>query len=160
MFSIAYGLASNKGQDIIIMDGTHLGDDPLLRPGMGAGKAFGIRSPWRELGFGKEEIRSLAQDEGFYLWDRPTDSCLATRFPWDYELTVAELSKLERVEEALRDLGFKDFRFRPADSLPRLVLSKQDNIIAQAMGFERIWEVISGKTGWNKENCLVEIKAD
>jgi uncharacterized protein (TIGR00268 family) len=160
MFSIAYGLASNKGKSLIILDGTHIGDDPLLRPGMKACKEFGICAPWRELGFGKDDIKRLAKDEGLYLWDRPTDSCLATRFPWDYNLTVSELRKLERVEEALREVGLKDFRFRPVDSPPRLVLSKHDYKIAQTIGFERIWDVIRERTGRRQKNFSVKIKSD
>jgi uncharacterized protein len=160
MFSIAYGLASDKGQDIAILDGTHIGDDPLTRPGMRAGKKYGILSPWKELGYGKEEIRELAKDEGIYLWDRPSDSCLATRFQWDYRLTVAELSKLERAEEALRGFGLKDFRLRPADSPPRLLLSRQDYMTVQTMGFEMIRDVIREKTGWDTKKYSVEMKAD
>lgn len=160
MFSIAYGLESYKGQDIVMLDGTHIGDDPVSRPGMRACKEFGILSPWRELGYGKEEIRNLAKDEGLYLWDRPSDSCLATRFPWNYRLTVAELNKLERAEEALRGFGLKDFRLRPADSPPRLILSMKDYMIFQNLDFERVRDVIREKTGWNPEKYSVEMKTD
>jgi uncharacterized protein len=160
MFSIAYGLVSDKGQDIVILDGTHMGDDPSSRPGMRACKEFGIRSPWKEMGYGKEEIRTLAKDKNLYLWDRPSDSCLATRFPWDYMLTVAELSKLERAEEVLKEFGLKDFRLRPADSPPRLILSKKDYMIVQALGFEKIWELIRENTGWKLKKIFVEMKKD
>lgn len=158
MFSIAYGLASGKRQSFVILDGTHMGDDPLSRPGMRAGKEFGIRSPWRELGYGKEEIRNLARDEGLYLWDRSSDSCLATRFPWNYKLTVEVLSKLEMAEEILRGFGFKDFRLRPADSPPRLILSEGDYKIVQALGLDKICNAIMLDTGWNLENCSISLK--
>lgn len=160
MFSIAYGLASDRGQDIVILDGTHMGDDPLSRPGMRACKEFGIRSPWKELGYGKKEIRDLAKDEGLYLWDRPSDSCLATRFPMDYMLTVAELGKLEMAEGVLRESGLKDFRLRPADSPPKLLLSERDYMIVRTLGFEKIWDLIRINTGWNPEKYTVEIKTD
>ncbi|MGA1864505.1 MAG: 7-cyano-7-deazaguanine synthase [bacterium] len=155
MFSIAYGLASGKRKSTVILDGTHMGDDPLSRPGMRAGKEFGIRSPWRELGYGKEEIRNLARDEGLYLWDRSSDSCLATRFPRDYTLTVEALGKLEMAEEVLRGFGLKDFRLRPADSPPGLILSEEDYSIVQALGLKKICNSIMIETGWHLENCSV-----
>ncbi|MGA1839494.1 MAG: 7-cyano-7-deazaguanine synthase [bacterium] len=158
MFSIAYGLVSGKRKSMVILDGTHTGDDPLSRPGMRAGKEFGIRSPWRELGYGKEDIRNLARDEGLYLWDRSSDSCLATRFPWNYTLTVEELSKLEMAEKVLRGFGLKDFRLRPADSPPGLILSEEDYTIVQALGLEKICNSIRADTGWNLENCSVYSK--
>ncbi len=159
MFSIAYALTLKHGQGVILLDGTHLGDDPLLRPGMRANIEFGIRSPWKELGLGKAEIRHLARKRGLSNWDRPSDSCLATRFPLGYKLTVEELGKLEAAEDALRELGLKGFRFRPADSPPRLLLSEEDHSKALTMGFDKIRGIIREKTGWRCENCFVERRA-
>ena len=159
MFSIAYGLISHRQKESVILDGTHLGDDPESRPGMRANKAFGIRSPWKELGLGKEELRSLAIKRGLSVWERPSDSCLATRFPLGYRLTVEMLGQQESAEEALRDLGLKDFRLRPADSPPRLLLSNEDHRRALEMGFDKIRDAIEEKTGWHLADFCLDIKS-
>ncbi|MBN2373983.1 hypothetical protein JXL19_09380 [bacterium] len=147
MFYIARGLADKIGKDTILIDGSHLGDDPLLRPGMKANKEFCIFSPWMEIGLGKIEIRDMARDLGLSIWDKPLDSCLATRFPFGYRLSENDLNNLESAESALRGLGLMDFRFRPADSPPLLLLSAADHSIALDLGMDKIRETIVKETG-------------
>lgn len=159
MFSIAYGLISHRQKKSVILDGTHLGDDPESRPGMRANKAFGIQSPWKVLGLGKDELRSLARKRGLPIWERPSDSCLGTRFPLGYRLTVKILGQLDSAEEALRDLGLEDFRLRPADSPPRLLLSNEDHHRALEVGFDKIRDAIEEKTGWDLADFCLDIKS-
>ena len=156
MFAIAYDLIAEKDNKTVILDGTHLGDDPLLRPGIKANKAFGIRSPWQEMRLGKEDIRRIAREEGLPFWDMPSDSCLATRFPSGFKLTAKMLAQLESAEELLMERGLRDFRLRPADTPPRLILSDEDYSRAQALGIERIWDLIHEKTGWDLKKGILE----
>lgn len=149
MFSMARKIAWKQGKKTLMLDGSHLGDDPALRPGMKANREFGIISPWRELGFGKAQIRDMARDLGLFICNRPSDSCLATRFPWGYKLTIEDLDRLEAAEEALRAQGFICFRLRPADSPPSLLLSEQDQKRALCLGVEKVWDIIRDKTGWD-----------
>ena len=158
MFSIAYGLVTKQGQGGILLEGTHQGDDPLLRPGMKANKEFGVCSPWRKLGLGKADIKKLAREKGLSFWSRPTDSCLATRFPVNYKLKIDELKKLEEAEDALAALGFIDFRFRPADFTPRLLLSEKDLRMAKKMGVGKVLSAIRERSGWAMENVCMVLK--
>jgi len=80
----AYGFAH-------LMDGSNLDDQPSRRPGMQVLAQRGIRSPLRENAFTKAEIRALAKKLGLYLWDKQSDSCLATRIPQGTPITSATL---------------------------------------------------------------------
>lgn len=95
-----------------VMEGSHADDDPNERPGMRALEELGIRSPLREAGLRKEEIRLWAKELGLPHWDRPSRACLATRIPTGEEITLERLGRIERAEEVLRKEGFRQFRAR------------------------------------------------
>ncbi|MGA1844975.1 MAG: hypothetical protein ACMUIS_10485 [bacterium] len=147
---------AGEGHGVVILDGSHAGDDPGARPGMRANREFGILSPWRELGLGKHALRLLAQEEGIPFWERPADSCLATRFPPGHLLRREELAGLEHAEDALRDLGFNDIRVRPADDPPRVIIGEKDYQRARILGAERIVEAIRDRTGLDLTPLCIE----
>ena len=103
--------AADDGCDVIA-DGTNASDDAGDRPGHRALKEFGIRSPLRECGITKPEVRRLAHEAGLPVWNKPAYACLATRIPYGEEITADKLIKTEKAETALFDMGFRDFRVR------------------------------------------------
>ncbi|MBE6521455.1 MAG: TIGR00268 family protein [Thermoplasmata archaeon] len=95
-----------------VMDGTNASDDYSTRPGMRALMELGVRSPLRECGLTKPQIRLYSKCAELPSWNIPTDSCLATRIPFGMEITDPLLRRTEEVEKELKNLGFRNFRVR------------------------------------------------
>lgn len=96
----------------VVVDGCNASDDAGDRPGMRALAELGIRSPLRECGIGKAEVRRMAREAGLRVWDKPSYACLATRVPAGTAVSAAALARVERGETALMALGFSDLRLR------------------------------------------------
>lgn len=111
IFSRIAARAAEDGFRLVI-DGTNASDDFSDRPGMLALRELGVRSPLRECGLAKDEIRRLSRDAGLFTWDKPSYACLATRIPAGTKITREALAKAERAEDALRRMGFSDLRVR------------------------------------------------
>ena len=113
----------------VLLDGTNASDDAGDRPGMQALRELEVRSPLRECGITKAEVRRMSKEAGLFTWDKPAYACLATRVPTGTAITREALEKVERGENALFRLGFSDFRVRllrdaariqvPADQMER-----------------------------------------
>ena len=99
----------------IIIDGTNVSDDAGDRPGMRAISELSVRSPLRECGFTKGEVRALSKEAGLFTWDKPAYACLATRIPFGTMITEELLDKTEKSENRLTELGFSNFRVRIQD---------------------------------------------
>lgn len=110
-FSLLKQLARSRGLHVVL-DGSNQSDLGDYRPGMRALKELGIRSPLLECGFSKGEIRQLGRDYGLPNWDRPPDSCLASRFPYGTPLTMDGLSRVAEGEALLRAMGLVQCRLR------------------------------------------------
>ncbi len=109
-----------------IADGSHADDVGDHRPGMRAGEERGVRSPLREAGMSKADIRELALALGVPNWDKPSFACLSSRFPYGTEITAELLERLDACERLLRDLGFRQFRVRHHDTVARIEVEPQD----------------------------------
>lgn len=109
-----------------IADGSHADDVGDHRPGMLAGEEKGVRSPLREAGIGKAEIRELAAYLGLSNWDKPSFACLSSRFPYGTEITPALLDRLDQCEKFLRQAGFRQFRVRHHDTVCRIEVEPGD----------------------------------
>ncbi len=96
----------------LLIDGTNASDDAAGRPGMRALEELSVRSPLRECGLTKGEVRRLSKEAGLFTWDKPAYACLATRIPAGEEITREKLQKTEAAESLLFSLGFSDFRVR------------------------------------------------
>ncbi len=96
----------------VVLDGGNASDDAGDRTGMRALAELGIRSPLRECGIGKAEVRRMAREAGLRVWDKPSYACLATRVPAGTAVSAAALARVERGETALMALGFSDLRLR------------------------------------------------
>ncbi len=107
-----------------VIDGTQEDDAGDYRPGMRAAAEFGVRSPLLEVGMGKEEIRILSRELGLETWDIPAGPCLASRIPYEQEITPEKLLAIERGEEFLTELGFREVRVRfTAERVARIEVS-------------------------------------
>lgn len=110
----------------VLIDGTNASDDVEDRPGMKALSELDVKSPLREAGLTKEEIRKLSKDAGLFTWNKPSYACLATRIPTDEKITKEILEKIEKSEEELFDLGFTNFRIRVFNNAARIQVDKDE----------------------------------
>ena len=111
LFSQLREAARRDGYELLL-DGTNASDDAGDRPGMQALRELEVRSPLRECGLTKAEVRRLSKEAGLFTWDKPAYACLATRIPTGTAITKEDLERVERAENALHALGFRDFRVR------------------------------------------------
>lgn len=129
---LAYGENSDDGSD--------------HRPGALAASESGVRSPLREAGLTKADIRALSRHLGLPTWDKPALACLASRFPYGTEVTPERLAKVEAAEDLLWELGFAGARVRYHGDVARIevgqadmvrVLQQADRLVAgiKAVGF-------------------------
>lgn len=110
----------------VLVDGTNASDDVEDRPGMKALSELDVRSPLREAGLTKKEIRKLSKDAGLFTWNKPSYACLATRVPTDEKITKEILEKIEKSEGELFDLGFTNFRIRVFNNAARIQVDKDE----------------------------------
>ncbi len=111
IFNKIIELARRDGYEVVC-DGTNASDDATERAGMRALAELGVISPLRDCGLVKKEIRRLSREAGLFTHDKPSYACLATRIPTGTAITEDLLTTVERAEQALRTLGFSDFRIR------------------------------------------------
>ena len=104
----------------LLLDGTNASDDAGDRPGMRALRELEVRSPLRECGLTKAEVRRQSKEAGLFTWDKPAYACLATRVPTGTSIKAEDLRRVEAGENALFALGFSDFRVRLLDGCARL----------------------------------------
>lgn len=102
-------------------------DDKLeFRPGHQAAVKHGVRAPLREAGLDKAEIRRRAHAAGLEVWDRPAAACLASRIAYGIEVTPDVLARIEKGEEALYALGFRQVRVRFHREIVRLEIAREE----------------------------------
>lgn len=106
----------------LILDGTNASDQVADRPGMKALQELSVRSPLREAGLTKQEIREESRRAGLFTWNKPSYACLATRIPTGTGITQAQLCRTEWAEDYLHALGFRDLRVRQQGNLARVQL--------------------------------------
>ena len=112
-------LARSRGF-AFVLDGSTTDDLGDYRPGRAAAAEHGVRSPLIEVGMSKQEVRELSRRAGLPTWDKPASPCLSSRIAYGTPVTIARLSIVERGEEIMREMGFREFRVRHHDELVRL----------------------------------------
>ncbi|MBR1780582.1 MAG: ATP-dependent sacrificial sulfur transferase LarE [Oscillospiraceae bacterium] len=111
IFSAILRQAAKDGHKLVI-DGTNASDDADDRPGMRALRELEVRSPLRECGLTKSDVRTMCREADLFVWNKPSYACLATRIPAGTPITEEALRKVERGEDLLASMGFRDFRIR------------------------------------------------
>jgi len=106
----------------VVADGTNADDPGDWRPGARAVAELGVRSPLKEVGLTKAEIRQLSRTMELPTADLPSAACLASRFPYSTRITREDLARVHKAEEALRALGFSGLRVRHHGSIARIEL--------------------------------------
>lgn len=126
----------------ILLDGKNLDDLKVYRPGNKATEELGIISPLAKLKFSKKDIRKYSKELKIEFWDKPSNSCLATRFPYDTTLSKESLKMVDLSEEEIKKLDIKKVRVRVHKDVARIEVEKED--------FSKILE--------NKEEIVEKLK--
>lgn len=111
LFTKIIKLAKENGIEYVC-EGSNMDDNGDYRPGLKAVAELGIKSPLRECNLYKEEIRALSKEMGLPTWNKPSFACLASRFVYGEEINKKKLEMVEKAEQTLLDLGFKQLRVR------------------------------------------------
>ena len=125
----AHGLAH-------VAEGSNMDDTGDYRPGLIAVAELGVKSPLREAKLGKEEIRLLSRELGLPTWDKPSFACLATRFVYGETINEEKLAMVDKAEQHLLDLGFRQVRVRIHGKLARIEVLPEE--------FEKLVENAAG----------------
>jgi pyridinium-3,5-biscarboxylic acid mononucleotide sulfurtransferase len=119
---IAYGMNADDLRD--------------YRPGQRAAEEHAVLAPLAEVGLTKQEIRELAKAAGYTLWDRPAAPCLSSRVEYGRTVTREVLEQVENAEEAIRQLGFREFRVRHHGELARVEIARAE--LPRALAIETL----------------------
>jgi uncharacterized protein len=136
LYRIALAEGERRGFAVVV-NGTNLDDLGDHRPGLQAATDQGVRSPLVELGFTKDDIRRCARAIGLSVWDKPAAACLASRIPYGTSVTNERLRQIDRAEDGLRALGFRQVRVRYHGDVARVEVGAAE----LAAAFERRAEV-------------------
>ncbi len=109
-----------------ILDGSNRDDLKDYRPGSRAAAEFGVRSPLREAGFTKQDVRDCARSLHLPVWDKPSLACLSSRIPYGIRITPTGLKTVQAAEDHLRVLGFRQVRVRHHDTTARIEIEPDD----------------------------------
>ncbi len=150
----------NRNNFCEVLDGSNLDDDPNERPGHKALEELGIKTPLREAGFTKNDVRIAAREAGLSNWDRPSSPCLATRFPHNSPINKDKLVKIFEAEQYIKKLGFPVVRLRchndtarievPKEKIPLLAKAETSDKVCnfvKSLGFEFVTIDLQGYKG-------------
>jgi pyridinium-3,5-biscarboxylic acid mononucleotide sulfurtransferase len=119
LFSHLIPVAQERGFDHVVF-GAIADDLSDYRPGFKAAVDKGVRAPLLEVGLTKAEIRTLSQQLELRTWDKPSFACLSSRIPYGEEITREKLTMIDKAEQFLMDIGFRQVRVRQHDLLARI----------------------------------------
>ena len=106
--------------------GVNVDDQGDFRPGQKAARNHGVVAPLLQAGLTKADIRALAQQAGLRVWDKPASACLSSRIEYGREVTPEALLQVEKGEDALRALGFRQFRVRHHGQIARIEIAREE----------------------------------
>ncbi len=115
-------LAAERGLRAVV-DGSTVDDLGDYRPGRTAASEHNVRSPLIEVGMSKREVRLLSRRAGLPTWDKPASPCLSSRIAYGTPVTIERLRTVDRGEDIMREMGFREFRVRHHDNLVRLEIA-------------------------------------
>ena len=125
LFSFLEEFRRQRGFDCIAY-GVNADDQGEFRPGQEAARRHQVAAPLLEAGLGKLEIRELARQAGLRVWDKPASACLSSRIEYGRPVTREALAAIEQGEQALRGLGFRQFRVRHHGQIVRLEIAREE----------------------------------
>jgi uncharacterized protein len=125
LFRVMDQIAGERGFEHIVY-GVNVDDLGDYRPGQSAAKIHQVKSPLVDAGLSKAEIRELSRRAGLETWDRPAAACLSSRIPYGTQVTPEKIRVVEEGEEAVKALGFRQFRVRYHDKLVRIEIAPDE----------------------------------
>ncbi len=125
LFGVLEKMRATRGFSAVAY-GVNADDMKDFRPGHRAAGEFGVAAPLLDAGLIKEEIRELSRRAGLATWDRPASACLSSRVPYGMPVTVENLSRIDRAENALREFGFRQLRVRSHGELARIEIAPDE----------------------------------
>lgn len=125
LFAVMENLRSKRGFDAIAY-GVNVDDQGDFRPGQQAAKLHHVAAPLLAAGLTKQEVRELAREAGLRVWDKPASACLSSRIEYGRPVTREALEVVERGEEAVRALGFRQFRVRHHGDIVRIEIAREE----------------------------------
>lgn len=134
IFGEIFNLARDLGIKHVA-DGTNFDDIDDYRPGMRALKEMGIYSPLLKAGLTKENIRFLSKEANLPTWNWPSFACLSSRIPYGEKITREKLQMIEKAEQYLMDLGFKQVRVRHHGDIARIEVIPEERAKFCTPGF-------------------------
>jgi pyridinium-3,5-biscarboxylic acid mononucleotide sulfurtransferase len=148
LFTLMEEIRCKRGFDAIAY-GVNLDDQGDFRPGQKAASAHQVVAPLLDAGLTKEDIRALARNAGLRIWDKPASACLSSRIEYGRPVTREALVAVEKGEDALRALGFRQFRVRHHGEIVRIEIAgeEMDRALDPAMAaeFTRIFKALGFK---------------
>jgi pyridinium-3,5-biscarboxylic acid mononucleotide sulfurtransferase len=148
LFLVMEKLCLERGFDAIAygVNADDLGD---FRPGQRAAREHHVAAPLLDAGLNKHEVRELARLAGLRIWDKPASACLSSRIEYGRPVTREALAIVERGEEALQALGFRQFRVRHHGEIVRIEIARDELpralTAAMAAEFTRIFRALGFK---------------
>ncbi len=125
LFTVMESFRSERRFDSIAY-GVNVDDQGDFRPGQMAAEQHHVAAPLRDAGLTKQEIRELARAAGLRVWDKPASACLSSRIEYGREVTREALLAVEKGEDALRALGFRQFRVRHHGEIARIEIAREE----------------------------------
>jgi pyridinium-3,5-biscarboxylic acid mononucleotide sulfurtransferase len=148
LFAVMETLRAARGFDTIAY-GVNLDDQSDFRPGQEAARQHHVCAPLLTAGLTKQEIRELAHQAGLRIWDKPASACLSSRIEYGRPVTREALEVVERGEDAIRGLGFRQFRVRHHGDIVRIEIAREElqRALSSAMAaeFTRIFKELGFK---------------
>jgi uncharacterized protein len=125
LFGVMEQFASEKGWAAVAY-GVNVDDQGDWRPGQKAAQQHGVAAPLLEAGVTKADVRALAAEAGLRVWDKPASACLSSRIEYGRKVTREALEQVERGEDALRAMGFRQFRLRHHGDVARIEIAREE----------------------------------
>ncbi len=125
LFTVMEEFRTRQAFDVIAY-GVNADDQGDYRPGQQAARRHGVAAPLLEAGLNKQDIRDLARAAGLRIWDKPASACLSSRIEYGRPVTPEALLVVEQGEDALRRLGFRQFRVRHHGDIVRLEIARDE----------------------------------
>lgn len=125
LYGLLATMARERGLHLVV-DGNNADDTLDYRPGRQAGRELSVRSPLIEAGLTKNDVRALSRARGLPTWDQPASACLASRIPYGSEVTEEKLRMIDRGEDVLRGLGFRQSRVRHHGDVVRIEIAREE----------------------------------
>jgi pyridinium-3,5-biscarboxylic acid mononucleotide sulfurtransferase len=125
LFAVMEKLRAARGFDAIAY-GVNLDDQGDFRPGQRAAKMHHVSAPLLSAGLTKQDIRDMAREAGLRVWDKPASACLSSRIEYGRPVTREALDVVERGEDAIRALGFRQFRVRHHGDIVRIEIDREE----------------------------------